>query len=34
MTGSEGAAMPTALAGQWLPAEFGVMAAAAAAAFL
>jgi hypothetical protein len=33
-TGSEGAAMPTALAGQWLPAEFGVMAAAAAAAFL
>ncbi|OWY52798.1 DUF1749-like protein [Alternaria alternata] len=31
--GSEGAAMPTALAGQWLPAEFGVMAAAAAAAF-
>jgi len=33
-TGSEGAAMPTALAGQWLGAEFGVMAAAAAAAFL
>ncbi|KAI4674742.1 uncharacterized protein J4E84_010483 [Alternaria hordeiaustralica] len=32
-TGSEGAAMPTALAGQWLGAEFGVMAAAAAAAF-
>jgi hypothetical protein len=33
-TGSEGAAMPTALAGEWLGAEFGIMAAAAAAAFL
>jgi hypothetical protein len=33
-TSSEGAAMPTAFAGEWLGAEFGVMAAAAAAAFL
>ncbi|EOA87218.1 hypothetical protein ACJQWK_10263 [Exserohilum turcicum] len=31
---STGAAMPTAIPGQWMAAEFGVMAAAAAAAFL
>lgn len=31
---STGAAMPTAVPGHWFGAEFGVMAAAAAAAFL